>query len=249
MPPPRLNRRSVAMQVRDDLRKRMATGEVASGSQMPSEAECCTTYGVSRTTVREAYRLLEQEGLIEVRPGKGRFALSNVQRQIEGSVSIFRSMSDYLADAGYDATTKVVQLLTRSPSVEEAKLFELDPDDTVVELERVRLSDDQLIVHSVNVFDPRLLGAPIDDYDWSGSLVQIFRDHGHETSSAIVDIKAVNLTDDMADRYGLSTSNAWLRLSGPAFDKSGRPLWWSKDTIRGDVRTLRIVNRSESNDD
>lgn len=245
----RLNRRSVALQVRDDLRRRMASGEVAWGAQLPSEPECCATYGVSRTTVREAYRLLEQEGLIEVRPGKGRFLLSHVQSQMEGSVNLFRSMTDYLVAAGYRPTTRVVQLVERRPTRDEAKLFELKPTDSVVELERVRVSEDEVIVHSVNVFDPSALSTPVSDIDWTGSVVEIFREHGHQAASVVVDIQAVNLAEEMASRFGLSTTSAWLRLVGPAFDKSGKPMWWSTDTIRGDVRSLRIVNRADSNDD
>ncbi len=246
---PRLNRRSVAQQVRDDLRGRMASGEIASGAQLPSEPECCSVYGVSRATVREAYRLLEQEGLIEVRPGTGRFVLANVQRQIQGSVNVFRSMTDFLVNAGYRPVTTVIGLTTRMPTAEEIDLLELAPTREVVELERLRFSDGAAIVHSLNVFDAQILPVDLDQVDWSGSVVELFRSNDLDAVSSIVDVRAISLPERLVTRFDLPTSVAWLCLSGPAFDKRGRPLWWSQDIVRGDVRTIRIVNRSDPNED
>lgn len=55
----------VAMQ----LRKSIARGELAAGTFLPAEAVLMERFGVSRPTLREAIRVLESEGLIEVRRG------------------------------------------------------------------------------------------------------------------------------------------------------------------------------------
>lgn len=41
------------------------------GHRLPTEVELANRYGVSRTVVREAARLLVQRGLVSVRPGRG----------------------------------------------------------------------------------------------------------------------------------------------------------------------------------
>lgn len=43
---------------------------------MPCEMELCQKFGVSRTTVREALRILNARGYIELRPNKGAFVIS-----------------------------------------------------------------------------------------------------------------------------------------------------------------------------
>ena len=43
------------------------------GDRIPTEAELCAAFGVSRPSVREALRLLEQERLIVTEHGRGRF--------------------------------------------------------------------------------------------------------------------------------------------------------------------------------
>src|SRR5579875_2553509 len=58
-------------QVLAALIERIVAGEFAPGAALPSEAEMCATYGVSRSSVREALRVLAEKGLIEVRHGLG----------------------------------------------------------------------------------------------------------------------------------------------------------------------------------
>ncbi|MGH7661122.1 MAG: FadR/GntR family transcriptional regulator [Vulcanimicrobiaceae bacterium] len=58
-------------QVLAALLERIVVGEFSPGAALPSEAEMCATYGVSRSSVREALRVLAEKGLIEVRHGLG----------------------------------------------------------------------------------------------------------------------------------------------------------------------------------
>ncbi|MBU1098919.1 MAG: FadR family transcriptional regulator [Bacteroidetes bacterium] len=46
------------------------------GSKLPSEAELCKQFGVSRTSVREALRILNTHGLVSIEKGKGVFVLN-----------------------------------------------------------------------------------------------------------------------------------------------------------------------------
>lgn len=56
-------------QVSDDLRQRVLDGSLAQGDVLPPEIDLASRYGVHRSTIREALRELEQEGLLR-RDGK-----------------------------------------------------------------------------------------------------------------------------------------------------------------------------------
>ena len=59
--------------VADQLKKKIISGEYASGDQLPIEADLCQSFGVSRITVREAMKKLNTMGLVEIKQGKGTF--------------------------------------------------------------------------------------------------------------------------------------------------------------------------------
>jgi DNA-binding FadR family transcriptional regulator len=52
-----------------EIRRKIMAGELTEGEALPSEARLMAQYEVSRPTIREAWRVLESEGLISVRRG------------------------------------------------------------------------------------------------------------------------------------------------------------------------------------
>jgi DNA-binding FadR family transcriptional regulator len=61
----------VAEVVAQTLRRRIVTGEYQPGELLPPEGTLMATFDVARTTIRDAFRVLESEGLLEVRRGGG----------------------------------------------------------------------------------------------------------------------------------------------------------------------------------
>ncbi|MBC9005266.1 FadR family transcriptional regulator [Micromonospora aurantiaca] len=51
------------------VEERIAAGDLRPGDRLPSERELTTQFDVSRSTVREALRVLESSGLVRSRPG------------------------------------------------------------------------------------------------------------------------------------------------------------------------------------
>lgn len=57
----------------DKLRKMITDQDMKPGDRFPSEAELVTLFGVGRSTVREAVKLLIAENIVEIHRGKGTF--------------------------------------------------------------------------------------------------------------------------------------------------------------------------------
>ncbi|MFB4423154.1 GntR family transcriptional regulator [Streptomyces sp. QL37] len=59
--------------IADELRQSIRTGEMGPGDRLPAESKLARTYGRSVPTIRDALRLLRDEGLIETHHGRGNF--------------------------------------------------------------------------------------------------------------------------------------------------------------------------------
>jgi GntR family transcriptional repressor for pyruvate dehydrogenase complex len=74
-------------QIATQIRNLIFNGTLRLGDQLPSERELAEQFGVSRTAVREAVRVLGEKGLIEIQAGKGTFVTDS-----------FNKMSDVMRD-------------------------------------------------------------------------------------------------------------------------------------------------------
>ena len=66
-----IKRKSLHQELVDRLQPLIIGGELAPGSKVP-EKTLCTRFGVSRTPLREALKVLASEGLVRLEPNRGR---------------------------------------------------------------------------------------------------------------------------------------------------------------------------------
>ena len=74
----------------NDMRERILTGEFPEGAALPPERELVIQTKMSRATVREALRILEVQGLVQIKLGRsgGAFVQRPGRKSIEGSVAL-----------------------------------------------------------------------------------------------------------------------------------------------------------------
>lgn len=72
-----IQRISITDAVVDSIREMIESEEYKVGEKLPAEARLCEMLGVSRTSVREAIRVLQALGYVENKPGKGAFVAAN----------------------------------------------------------------------------------------------------------------------------------------------------------------------------
>lgn len=128
------SQKSLAQQVTDELQRLMLTGKLKEGEKLPSERELCELFGVSRTVVREAIRILQTKGLLEVRPGIGSIVRSPSSNQVIEGLSLLIQAKANGADISLVALCEVRSLL----EVEIAKMAaeRATPED-IEEIQRI----------------------------------------------------------------------------------------------------------------
>lgn len=69
----KIERVSVTDAAVERIRGLIASDAYSIGSKLPTELELCEELGVGRSSIREAFRVIQAMGLVELRPGKGSF--------------------------------------------------------------------------------------------------------------------------------------------------------------------------------
>jgi DNA-binding FadR family transcriptional regulator len=130
----------------DELRADITSGRLRPGERLPPEPELCVRTGVSRSTVREALRLLASQHLIVTTRG------------VTGGSFVAHPDAAHLSDALSTGLT----LLTNSPEVGLTDLLELRRalEIPAAGLAAVRRTDEHLAEIRSALFDPE-----IDDFD------------------------------------------------------------------------------------
>ncbi|NEW06719.1 FadR family transcriptional regulator [Paenibacillus sp. SYP-B3998] len=76
-----VQRRQIVDDVVEQLQKKISLGELPIGAQIPTEPELMAQFGVGRSTIREAVRVLAHAGLLEKRQGHGTFVIGTMSTQ------------------------------------------------------------------------------------------------------------------------------------------------------------------------
>lgn len=89
----------------DQIKQFIDDGSLVAGDRLPNERDMCQQFGVSRVTVREALRILEANGLIEVRVGAqgGSFLTSPSAELVGDNLAHLLSLSPITGAAATEA--------------------------------------------------------------------------------------------------------------------------------------------------
>ena len=74
-------RKSLSTLMAEDMTRKIMDGTLEPGSRLPTEAELCEQYEVSRTVVREAVARMRSDGLLESHQGRGMFVSERMPAQ------------------------------------------------------------------------------------------------------------------------------------------------------------------------
>ncbi len=170
-------------QLLQDLRRRLDADEFT--TRFPTDRELMEQYHLSRHTVRDAVRRLQESGLLQRDRGRGTFVRATPLEQSLGTLySLFKSIEAQ----GHEQRSEVRALEERH-DVEAASKLGLDPDAPLVYLERVRFADD--------------VGIAVD---WSWLPADIGR------SLLDADFSHTALYSELAKRAGVTPTQGWERI-------------------------------------
>lgn len=136
------------------------------GTRLPSEAELCDRFEVSRMTARAALQVLDNEGLIVRRRGKGTFVAPRPVPRLLGSPLSF---SESMRRRGTPTTSRILASGEIEPTEADRDALGLKSHERPMVLERLRLASDIPMAVERAVLHPSV-AAILDEDLANGSL-------------------------------------------------------------------------------
>jgi DNA-binding GntR family transcriptional regulator len=213
------------------------------GEPLATEADLSKQLRASRSTVRGALKSLEQEGLINVIRGHGRFISGVGALNVERPVTKYESTTEMLQSRGFAVSSAVLDVREDRATQLEADALAIEKGDAIIRLLRIRYGDDRPLVFSLTVILREALPGPLEHRDWGGSLTSALEAHGQLISSSAARITASDLPKDMERRYKLAGLGPWLQVEETALSRSGQRIVYAREYYRGGHIAFSVLRR------
>jgi GntR family transcriptional repressor for pyruvate dehydrogenase complex len=170
----RIKTRDLPAQIQEQIKSYIIRRKLRCGDPLPTEKELAESLGISRTAVRESLKAMESLGIIEVRPGIGRFIrefnfeaiLANLPYQLDTDARNFKdvlevriSLESYFLcrDIGLFTAADIAALEALLSDLEE-KVREDSEERDLIDLHTdfhcalYKNSDNRLLIGLIKVF-------------------------------------------------------------------------------------------------
>lgn len=237
----------VYTQIADDLRRRIESGELAPGDDVPTETELARAWNTSRGPVRNALAQLKNEGRIETMRGRpARVVTGKAGQAVDVSIPFTR----WAREIGADPGARTQEVARRRASAEKAAALNVAEGDQIVEVLRLRTLDGRpTMLERLSFIED--VGRVLFDVDLDTvSITEYLEQRGFGGVSVDHEIDAV-AADDL-DSSLLAVDKGWpiLRLRRVSYDAQGRVFEASDDRYRSDIVrfTVAASGRSQRGD-
>jgi GntR family transcriptional regulator len=230
------------LQLRLLIKRQIEDGLLPPGRRLPSEAELCERFSVSRTVVREALGQLVVDGRIYKIKGKGAFvAKRKGDAEFVGTTMGFW---EEMAGKGSQVQTRVLEQDLAAASDRERTALRLDEDRAVVRLRRLYVVDGTPTI-LVSTALPAALAPGLEDANLQNrSLYETIRQrYGLVPFRTERWIEAAVPDRQEAELLGISESAPVLGIESIAWLQSGLPMEYYHALHRTDHTRLHVVSR------
>lgn len=230
-------------QIEQVLRERIAT--LRPGERLPSDAELCAEFGVSRMTARNAMQRLAADGLVARQPGRGSFvAAPRAHRRANRLMTFTQEM----LRRGRVPSSRMLTRVIRPSTTAEAASLEIPPRQPIVHLRRLRCADEEPLAIESTV----LLGSCADAVMTAdlarGSLHETLGRAGIVLQRGTGTIAAGAATAEDARLLAIRTGDPLLVERRVITDGHGRPIEATESRYAADRYALAIAFEVEAPD-
>ncbi|WP_192597456.1 GntR family transcriptional regulator [Sporosarcina limicola] len=235
------DQRHLYVQVIEHLKRDIETGVFKENERFPSEFELARTLGVSRATLREALRVLEEEKVIVRKHGVGTFV--NPKPLFSSGIEHLSSISSMIRDAGMEPGTIFMDVSETNPREEEIAKFDCSRNDSLVTIKRVRTADGTPVVYCIDHVLSKNLSAGTEELLDNSIFDAIEKSGSKRIVQAVAHIEPVGYDDEASSILRCGVEVPLLVLQQHHYSEEGEMVLYSKDYFRADKFNFHVVRK------
>ena len=224
------------LQLYELLKEKLEARAFAPGSALPSERELAAQYDLNRMTVRNALRLLAEEGYLRTVQGKGTFVSGpRLTRNIEE----MKGFSQALREKGITPSDRLVYREVMPVGTSLASRLGVPPGESIVRLVRLRSGNGSPIALE-EAFVPLGLLPELMELDLQViSLYEAFELHGIHPERAVQALSMVQVSGSEAKLLKLHDGASVFHFEAQSYDAQDRCIEFVRSWTRPDTCGFR----------
>ncbi|MCM3666490.1 GntR family transcriptional regulator [Mesobacillus subterraneus] len=232
--------RHLYLQVIDHLKQDIHKGVYKEREKLPSEFDLAKQLGVSRATLREALRILEEENVIIRRHGVGTFV--NAKPLFESGIEQLNSVTAMIEQAGMKPGTIFLNSTTTGPTEEDIRRFSCSIDDEITLVERVRTANGEPVVYCLDKIPGKILPGDFSHED--ESLLHLLEvKSNRKVTYAVAQIEPIGYHEKISPILECDPETALLVLKQMHFDENDVPILYSVNYFKADKFSFHVLRR------
>ncbi len=226
------------LKVKDSILELIKNGEYQPDTKLPTEAEFCEKFGVSRTTVRTALQQLSLDGYVYRQQGRGTFVSGRkVKQRLTSTVQNF---TEQITGQGKNPSIKVhnLEVIMADSFLED--IFDLPEGEPINMLERIRYVDNEPI-QIETAYLPWRKTPGLNKEACEKSLYRLLEvEYQIKIKRTVEHLEIVGAQDDVAKILNIDAGSPCFSLETYAYSDEDILVEYSKTIFRGDLANFVI---------
>lgn len=232
-------RRSLRHSLAQELRARIRAGEWRPGERIPSEPELARQETVSRSSMRAAITMLEEEGFVSRRHGSGTYVTH--RPALPNELGRNFGVSRLIASEGLEPGTLEESSGTEPAPRAVAEILGIEEGARVSALRRVRTADGRRVVDVTDWCRVEHL-AP-EDLPSVGSIYAALAERGLAVDHGVAHLTPRNADGEVAERLGVPSGTLLLTIDQVDRTANGIAVLVSREHHLADAFTFTLLRR------
>jgi DNA-binding GntR family transcriptional regulator len=232
-------RRSLRHSLAQELRAKIRAGEWRPGERMPSEPELARRRTVSRSSMRAAIAMLEEEGYVRRRHGSGTYVTH--RPALPNDLGRNFGVSSLIASTGLEPGTVEEESGEVPAPVAVAEALGVAEGEPVSSLRRVRTAGGRRVVDVTDWCRVDHL-AP-EDLPHVGSIYAALSERGLAVEHGVAHLAPWNADGDVARRLGVPSGTLLLTIEQVDRTADGVAVLVSREHHLADAFTFTLLRR------